>query len=262
MRGRSESFGDHYSQARLFWNSQSEVEQEHIIAAYTFELSKVQRPHIRERVIREILPNIDIALARAVGDAHGIEAPSEPPASAEDLGNSSQDRSEALSLMHRLPGDIRHRKVAILAADGVDGAQVSVIREQLEKQGATAMVITPTMAAVRNGSGGDPVQGDAMLNGQPSVTVDAVIVPGGADSAGWLADSGAGRYYLQEAFKHLKVIALLGDARSLVETAALPSGDEGIVLADRFEDAADQFAGLLGQHRVWSRNANANDMPA
>src|SRR5699024_77810 len=66
VRARSASFGDHYSQARLFWNSQSPVEQEHIIAAYVFELSKVGRPPIRERVINEILPNISVELARAV----------------------------------------------------------------------------------------------------------------------------------------------------------------------------------------------------
>ncbi|MCP1365311.1 catalase, partial [Halomonas sp. BBD48] len=97
VRARSASFGDHYSQATLFWNSQTDVEKEHIIAAYTFELSKVERPWIRERVIKEILPNIDLELARRVGENHGIEAPSSKPAPADELGSSSQADSPALS---------------------------------------------------------------------------------------------------------------------------------------------------------------------
>ena len=38
----SETFADHYSQARLFWRSMTEPEQGHIVAAFTFELCKVE----------------------------------------------------------------------------------------------------------------------------------------------------------------------------------------------------------------------------
>ncbi|MAL98205.1 MAG: catalase HPII [Alteromonadaceae bacterium] len=260
IRARSDSFGDHYSQAQLFWNSQSDVEKEHIIAAYAFELSKVKRPYIRERVITEILPNISVDLARAVGKMHGLDAPSSPTASAEELGKSSQKTSSALSLMARLPGNIKYRKVALLVADGVDSGQVLDLKQKLEAEGAMAMIIAPTMAPVK-GSDGNSVMPDAMLNGQPSVTVDAVIVPGGQDSVSKLAKSGQGRYYLQEAFKHLKVIATLGDGKELLTTAGIPV-DEGVLSGSEPDDVFAEFCRLVGQHRVWSRDTVANDMPA
>lgn len=260
IRARSASFADHYSQAQLFWNSQSQVEQEHIIEAYAFELSKVQRPYIRERVITQILPNISVELAQAVGKAHGIEAPSAPTAQGDELGKSSQTISPVLSLMARLPNNIRYRQVAILVADDVETSQVIELKQKLEAEGAKAKVIGPTMAPVK-GVDGNAVDVDAMLNGQPSVTMDAVIVPGGAASAKTLIMSGQGRYYLQEAFRHLKVIAVLGEARELLTAAGVPAG-EGILVGNKVDDVFPDFKKLLGRHRVWSRNDVANDMPA
>ncbi|HET8790208.1 MAG TPA: catalase HPII, partial [Modicisalibacter sp.] len=240
IRARSDSFGDHYSQATLFWNSQTEVEKEHIIGAYTFELSKVGRPWIRERVIKEILPNIDLELARRVGENHGIEAPTQKPAPADELGKSRLDESPALSLMARLPGNIRYRKVAILVADGVDADQVDAIKAKLKAEGAQGVVIAPSMAPVK-GVSGNGVTPDAMLNGLPSVTVDAVIVAGGADSAQALSQSGLGLYYVQEAYKHLKVIAALGEGRTLLAVAGVPDQEEGIVTGAGVDDIFQSF---------------------
>jgi len=261
VRARSASFGDHYSQATLFWNSQTDVEKEHIIAAYTFELSKVKRPWIRERVIQEILPNIDLELARRVGENHGIEAPSSKPAPADELGQSSQQASPALSLMARLPGNIKYRKVAILVADGVDGDQVEAIKAKLKAEGAEGMVIAPSMAPVK-ATNGQMVTPDAMLNGQPSVTLDSVIVAGGAESARALSQSGQGRHYVQEAYKHLKAIAAVGEGKQLLAAANVPTQEDGIVLGAGVDDVFTPFVQAMGQHRVWSRDAKANDMPA
>lgn len=260
VRARSDSFGDHYSQATLFWDSQTSVEQAHIIQAYAFELSKVQRPYIRERVITKILPNIAIELAQEVGKIHGVEVPASPTACSEELGKSSLDKSPALSLMARLPGNIKYRKIAILATNGVDSHQVSELRQKLEAEGATAMVIAPSMAPLK-GSEGITVDPDAMLNGLPSVAVDAVIVPGGKDSVAELASSGLGRYYLQEAYKHLKVIAVIGEAKDLLAAANVPQ-DEGVLVGQDVDEVFDRFKDALGKHRVWGRDAVANDMPA
>ena len=261
IRARSESFGDHYSQARLFWNSQSEVEKAHIIAAYSFELSKVTRPYIRERVIQQILPNISVDLAQGVGSQHGIDAPSEPVAPAEELGHSSQEKSAALSLMARLPGNIKTRKVAILVANGVDVPQIAALKAKLAEEGAAGLVIAPSMAPVA-GAGGDSVEPDAMLNGLPSVTVDAVIVAGGADSARRLSESGLGIYYLKEAYKHLKVIVALADGHQLIAAAEVPMDDDGVIIGDQVDDVFPAFVEALSNHRVWSRDDRANAMPA
>src|SRR5699024_7308968 len=123
-----------------------------------------------------ILPNISVDLAKAVGKLHGIEAPDAPTAPDDELGHSTLRESRALSLMARLPGDIKYRKVAILAADGVDADHVETIKARLADAGAQGMVIAPSMAPVK-ASNGDTIDVDAMLNGLPSVALDAVIVP-------------------------------------------------------------------------------------
>jgi len=244
----------------LFWNSQTDVEQAHIVAAYIFELSKVQRPFIRERMVTQILPNIAVKLAQAVGQLLGIDAPSAPTASHDELAKSTTEKSQALSLMVRLPGNIKHRKIAILVGNGVDANQVNELKKRLKAEGATGKVIAPSMAPVK-AADGSVIETDAMLNGLPSVTMDAVIIPGGKASVAELSSSGQGRYYLQEAYKHLKVIVLLGEAKEMLAAAGVPE-DEGILLGEGIHDVFDRFRKALGQHRVWSRDSVANDMPA
>ncbi|WP_420852600.1 catalase HPII [Salinisphaera shabanensis] len=261
IRGRSDSFQDHYSQARLFWNSQTDVEKEHIIEAYTFELSKVERPYIRERIIQWMLPNISMDLAQAVGEMHGVEVPDGPTASEEEYGRGRTEKSEPLSLMARLPGDIKHRKVAILAADGVDAGEITELKDKLTEGGAMAFVIAPSMAPLK-AANGETIESDAMLNGLPSVTMDAVIVAGGEESIKRLRKSGLSLYYLQEAYKHLKVIAAVSQGSELMEAAGLDSSEEGVIVGERVEDVFGEFCEYLGQHRVWARNDKANEMPA
>ncbi len=261
IRGRSDSFGDHYSQARLFWDSQSPAEQEHIIQGYAFELAKCERPYIRERIITQMLPNISVELAKAVGEMHGVQAPDKPTAPEGQYGRSRTSRSPALSLMARLPGNIRYRKVAILAASGVDADQVSELQSRLKSQGATPTVIAPSMAPVQ-ATNGSTIGSGGMLNSLPSVTFDAVIVPGGGASAQALASSGQGVYYLREAYKHLKVIATVAEGRSLLQKAGISENEDGVFCGGQVADVFDDFCQALGQHRVWSRNDKANLIPA
>src|SRR5699024_8981471 len=168
IRGRSEAFGDHYSQARLFWDSQTAVEQEHIIQAYAFELAKCERALIRERIVAQILPNISTDLAHAVGRILGIAAPDRATAPESQYGRSHTRHSPALSLSTHLPGNIRHRKIALLAADGVDGDQVGELQDKFADEGATAFVIAPDMAAVTT-IDGSKIEADGMLDSLPSV---------------------------------------------------------------------------------------------
>ncbi|PZR55814.1 MAG: catalase HPII, partial [Stutzerimonas stutzeri] len=132
IRNRSESFGDHFSQATLFWNSMSGPEKEHIIGAYTFELGKVERVFIRERQVNEILANIDLELARRVAENLGLPAPAAPTVAAKVPTPQS---SPALSLMNHAPGNIKSRKIAILVANGVDGAAIDAFKAKLAEQG-------------------------------------------------------------------------------------------------------------------------------
>jgi catalase len=256
VRERSESFGDHFSQARLFFRSMSKHEQEHIIAAYSFELGKVEREFIRVRQVNEILANIDLELAKRVAQNLGLPVPKKGTVPER---KTSLSRSPALSQANLLSGDIKTRKVAILAANGVDGAAIEALKKVLKAEGAHAKLLGPTSAPVTTADGKSlPV--DASMEGLPSVAFDAVFVPGGAKSVKALSEDGVALHYLLEAYKHLKAIAVVGEAKQLLELLKLEA-DAGLIVGGDAK-ALKAFVAAIAQHRVWEREPRAKGIPA
>ncbi|WP_039660329.1 MULTISPECIES: catalase HPII [Pantoea] len=261
VRERSPSFGEYYSQPRLFWNSQTEVEQQHIIGAYSFELSKVGRAYIRERVV-DLLARIDTKLAQGVADNLGLALTDEqrniqPPAAVNGL-----TKDDSLSLYAIPDGEIKGRQVALLLSDGVKAADVLAILQALKAEGVHTKLLAPHMGQVR-ADDGSVLPIDATFAGLPSLTFDAVMVPNGNIDA--LLLSGDARYFLLEAYKHLKVIGLVGDARRFKAQFGLEDADqeEGIVQGDAVEDALmSDFTQAMKAHRVWSRSQKAQSVPA
>jgi catalase len=256
IRQRSESFSDHFSQARLFFHSMSKHEQEHIIAAYSFELGKVAREFIRARQVNEILANIDLELAKRVAQNLGLPA---PEAGTVDVRKSSLNRSPALSQANLLPADIKTRKVAILAANGVDGAAINAMKKALMAEGAHAKLLGSTSAPVTTAQG-KALLVDASMEGLPSVAFDAVFVPGGAASIKALSTDGVALHYVLEAYTHLKAIALHGEAKQLLDVLKLEADAGLIVEADA--KLIKPFIAAIGQHRVWEREPKAKAIAA
>ncbi|WP_434708879.1 catalase HPII [Pseudomonas sp. R1-1] len=257
IRQRSESFSDHFSQARLFFNSMSDHEKEHIIAAYSFELGKVEREFIRAREVNEILANIDLTLAKRVAENLGLPAPIQGTV---EVRKTSLERSPALSQANLLPGDIKTRKVAILAANGVDSAAIDAMKKALKAQGAHAKVLGPTSAPVKTADG-KALPVDASMEGMPSIAFDAVFVPGGAASIKALSADGVALHYLLEAYKHLKAIALHGDAKQLQDLLKLEA-DAGLLQGADVAALTKPFFAAIGEHRVWAREPKAKAIPA
>ncbi|WP_336356633.1 catalase HPII [Pseudomonas granadensis] len=257
IRQRSESFGDHFSQARLFFNSMSDHEKEHIIAAYSFELGKVEREFIRAREVNEILANIDLTLAKRVAENLGLPAPTQGTV---EVRKTSLERSPALSQANLLPGDIKTRKVAILAANGVDSAAIDAMKKALKAEGAHAKVLGPTSAPVKTADG-KALPVDASMEGMPSIAFDAVFVPGGAASIKALSADGVALHYLLEAYKHLKAIALHGDAKQLQDLLKLEA-DAGLLQGADVAALTKPFFAAIGEHRVWAREPKAKAIPA
>jgi len=257
IRQRSESFSDHFSQARLFFNSMSDHEKEHIIAAYSFELGKVEREFIRAREVNEILANIDLTLAKRVAENLGLPAPTKGTV---EVRKTSLERSPALSQANLLPGDIKTRKVAILAANGVDSAAIDAMKKALKAEGAHAKVLGPTSAPVKTADG-KALPVDASMEGMPSIAFDAVFVPGGAASIKALSADGVALHYLLEAYKHLKAIALHGDAKQLQDLLKLEA-DAGLLQGADVAALTKPFFAAIGEHRVWAREPKAKAVPA
>jgi catalase len=273
VRVRSESFGDHFSQATLFWNSLSEPEKDHLVEAVQFELGKVDHMHIRERMIR-LLANVDRGLAergaRGVGvkevstDLAYLDESSSPKPNAK-RGTGRTARSAALS-MANTKFSAKTRKVAILAAEGVDGKQVAAIKAALKSAGLNVHLVAKILGPLSASGGGGPVEVDKSFLTTSSVTFDAVLVPGGAEGVRVLQQQGDARHFVQEAFKHCKPIAALADGVKLLEATELRgvrfssdasvANDKGVVTAGakaELQAFVDEFVRAIAKHRHWER---------
>ncbi|MFO3721334.1 catalase HPII [Pseudomonas sp. HLMP] len=257
IRERSDSFSDHFSQARLFYQSMSPNEQQHIVKAYSFELGKVEREAIRVREVNEILANIDLGLAAAVAANLGLPA---PKAGTVQVKGSKPAQSPALSQMNH-PGSvgIKGRKIALLVADGVEGASVDRLVKAFEAESARILLLGPTSAPVKTAEG-KPLPVDASMEGMPSVMIDGLWVPAGKAALDALGESGVAKHYLLEAYKHLKPMGLARGAKALLDRLGLKE-DEGLLLGDDQKVVA-AFVKVLERHRVWAREAGVEGIPA
>jgi catalase len=277
-RMRSESFRDHFSQATLFVASQSPAERRHLIEALRFELGKVTRKAIRARMLG-VLREIDPALAESVAVAIGVAVPCGPievPPGTSAPGprgdNGGIAASAALSLENQPHTSIATRKVAMLVADGFDSASAQIVRAALVARGAIVEVIAPVLGMI-TAQAGPSLEADKTFKTGASVFYDAVVVPGGETSVTVLEGDGDAVHFLQEAYKHGKSIAALGEAIDLLVLAELGeatlASDEGAtgVVSDlgvvtvrapaAAPELADAFALAIAMHRHWGRAVEA-----
>ena len=259
-RVRADSFKDYYSQATLFWNSQSDVEKDHIVSAFSFELTKVERPEIRERVLG-LLANVDATLTARVAENLGLDAPKGATSSTrngkKNGKTASPQASPALSLADQ-PGSPKGRSVAILAAPGVDAKALATVKKALLAAGAQVKVLAPRLGA--RGRNGTAIAADKTIVTTPSVVFDAVYVPGGTRSIETLAQSGDALHFVAEAYKHAKPIAASGEGADLLQQAGVVEGP-GVLIEDA-SALVTQFVEALGGHRIWAREAAAQLIPA
>ncbi|MFP1747496.1 catalase HPII [Lonsdalea quercina] len=261
IRQRSESFADYYSQPRLFWLSQTDAEKKHIVGAYSFELGKVARPWIRERVVDQ-LTYIDHDLAEKVAENLGMKLTAEqrqhPLPGA--INGITTDATLSLYAADKKQ-TLKSRQVAILAADGVCGASVEKIEKALHKLGIHTKIFAPHLGKIKTLQGQE-LEVSGTIEGNPSVLVDAVIVPTGKQSIETLKSDGNAKYYLLQAFKHLKAIGLQGDALSLYQALPLPEPDEGVLIDEEAKKVTEKFIHAMREHRVWSREPVAQTIPS
>ncbi|MFV5342131.1 catalase HPII [Acinetobacter oleivorans] len=255
LRQRSETFSDHFSQPRLYYKSLAPHEQKHVVDAYTFELSKVQRKHIRERQVQQILANIDLDLARQVGANLGIEVPDLTL----DYKKTAVEKSAKLSFLAFPPEDIQGRKVAVLIHNLVKSDTLEAIKNWAIKEGVVVHLLAPSLAPVKDHKD-NIIVADGMQMAEPSIAYDAVIIPDG-DNLNAVLQDGVARHYVLEAYKHLKPIAFLGNKSDLLEPLGLVA-DEGTLVEDEFQPIAEKFKKLIMAHRIWSREQIAAKVPA
>ncbi len=254
-RLRSRAFLEYYAHPRLFWNSQTLTEQQHIINAFAFELGKVARPYIRTRVV-DLLSRIDTGLACAVADKLSITLTAEQLDREMPAPVCGISKDSALSLYAKPNSHIKGARVALLCADGVSLKSVADIAEALHDEGVHPQILAPRMGTLRTAEGEELLIHGA-FEGNPSVFFDAVIVPDGAESVKTLMADGNAKYHLRQAYKHLKAIALPGKAVDMLNAARLPQDDtdDAIIPAKDTAAAMKPFIAAMKKHRAWAREA-------
>ena len=249
-RIRPESFADHYSQARQFYISQAPVEQKHMADALTFELSKVGRMDIRERMVGH-LRLIDEGLAEAV--AEGIGLP-EMPDKAEPAKAPVTDlpESPALSIVRNAPGSFRGRKLGLFVADGSDADLVNAMMEATKAEGAMVEIVAPHVAGAEL-SDGERLEAQQKIDGGPSVLYDAVAIILDDKAGKTLSEDKTAQDFVSDAFAHAKFIAHTEAVQPLFETVGIAGKlDDGVVMLSDKADA-EAFIETCRALRFWDR---------
>jgi catalase len=271
IRDRSEKFFDHFSQATMFVASQSKAEKDHLVEALRFELGKVERLPIRQRMVA-LLNRIDIDLATRVAEGlgfseipkldlpinHSVPADGNPAAfEPRTLGRQTAP-SPALSMLNTVMNTIRTRKVAILAADGVDMQSLRQMKDALESNGAAAKIVAVRLGVLRGGDG-DQILIDFSLLTSSSVLFDAVYVPGGAASVAALVAERDAIEFVTEAYRHCKPIAATTEGVELLRACPGVIDDaadgNGVFPVDAAASPAliRRFIDAIAAHRFWDR---------
>lgn len=273
VRDRSESFSDHFSQATLFFNSQTQIEKNHIIKALRFELGKVETVAIRTRMLG-LLSQIDMTLADKVAKGLGLKVPASPEKPVNHGVGADADKqkyepkkvvqsvksSDALSMLKNktLSDTIATRQIAFLCTDGVSAAAIDKMKAAIEKEGATIKIIAPHLGSIKSGEGKE-IKVDQSLLIAASVLFDAVYIPV-SKNAEFLDANPEAVDFINEAFKHCKVIgavdaAIFSNPNIDSKLQKCINADKGIIISSTTagENFAHSFIKAMGQHRFWNR---------
>jgi catalase len=250
VRIRAETFADHFSQARLFFRSQTEIEQAHLASALVFELSKVTLEHVRLRVLSNLL-NVDQSLAARVADGLGMDLPKPSKAASAPF---DMDDSPALRIVGKYPETLKGRLVAILVTDGADGTVVKATRTAIEGAGAQVQIVAPKVGGVTLADG-SKLKADRQLAGSPSVLFDAVALVLSEEGCAMLIREGAAVDFVKDAFGHLKAIGFTPEAQPLLDRAGVEP-DAGVVEIGK---SAKAFVAPAST-RQWPREPNVRTL--
>lgn len=263
VRARSESFLDHFSQATLFYNSQTEVEKRHIADAFSFELGKVKRVEIRRNVLK-IIRIVNKDLAKYVADILGLPVTDGIPENMQHSPDASPEEYEtifvkptlqespALSILKNQKKDnIRTRRVAILCNDGVDGKEVDNLKKTLLGEGAFVRVVAQHFGAITDKNGKKVNVDDTVLT-TASVLFDATIVPNGSSQMFETMTSDS-RYkeFVRDTYKHYKPLAGNGIAVEYIRNVIGDdhTTDKGVV----YNGSPEEIVKAIKHIRFWNR---------
>ncbi|PAE29490.1 catalase HPII [Paenibacillus sp. 7884-2] len=239
IRSRSESFNDHFSQPKLFWNSMSPIEKQHIINAFSFEVGRVKDKSVRQQVV-DMFGNVDLAMATEVANNIGVT----PPTAEE---SSVTKASPALSQENTIKTQVG-RKIAVILYNGFQDTEVKEILQGLNLAGVAYEIISDKQGFV-SGKNKIDLQVDHTFTTTHPVLYDAVYIVGGSnvDDAFYKNASD----FIKEAHKHYKAIGATADGIEWLESNNI-IGDPGVIEGNG-KQFLETFLEAIAAHRHWDR---------
>ena len=242
IQARSDSFKDHFSQARLFWNSMTPPEKQHIIDAFSFEVGKVKNKDVKQQVI-DMFANVDRTFATTIADAVGVK----PPAECEESKVTETSPALSQETTTKLPNT---RKIAVLIGNNFDGDEVKSVVDALVKGGIVVDIVSEKLGKV-HGNNQLTVEVNETFLTVHSVLYDGLYVVGGeADNQKKFENDITD--FINETFRHYKPIGIATTAKQLIASSRFES-EPGIVVANEEKDFNEDFIAAVAAHRHWNR---------
>lgn len=247
LRVRAETFADHFTQPRLFYQSQTVIEQTHIVEAFVFELSKVQLNHVRLRMLGQ-LQNVDMELARRVAEGLGLDLPPPIAAAKEPI---TMPPSDALSILKRAPV-VAGRSLGMLVSNGAEAKLVYELQDAASQAGVMIKIIAEKVGGVTLNDG-QHLPADEKVAGAPSVLFDGIALILTEPEAKRLAKQSAVQDFVRDAFAHLKAIGYSSGAQPLLSLTQSRGDEFMITLNSKAQDIA-----LINKlaSRCWPRSSD------
>lgn len=239
IRARSESFDDHFSQATLFWNSMQPWEKEHITHAFIFELSNVKSVQVRQEIVN-MFANVNVDLATVIAENIGVNPPPQ-------ISNPNTQASPALSMQNTVfSPETLH--VAIIVADGFDGAKLKQAIDAIEANGANVSIVSNRLGLIK-GLNNLAVEADYSFINAKSVMFDSVYVFNVSPDEAFIEDT---INFVNGAFKHYKPIALASSILPIAQ-AQQWTNKEGVIVEQQFNSFINDYIEALTIQRFWYR---------
>jgi catalase len=241
-RKTAPSFKDHYSQARLFWNSMSSIEKSHIIQALSFELGKVKSVSVRQQVVN-MLGRISTELAVLVASELEVDAP--------NVQESQVTKSSsALSMANTkfLPNTLR---IGVIVGEGFDGQSTQYILDQLIQVGLQPVIINARLGTVKGTNGVELKVDDSFLTGSP-LLYDGLYIVGGQEENDYSLRKTI--TFVGETYKHFKPIGASQDGAAIIQPLGI-IGKPGVIIEHDPTSFANKFISAMSKQRFWERTS-------
>lgn len=239
-RKTAASFNDHFSQARLFWNSMTNVEKNHITQAFSFELGKVQSKPVRQRVVN-MLGHISSLLARNVASYIGAEVPNVQESTVIKA-------SPALSLMDTVfyPNTL---KVGVVVGNGFDDQATQGILTALIESGIRPVIVSERLGYVTGAGGGRLEVKDTFLTGSPLLYDSLLIIGANQPDHYFISKT---RSFVMDAYSHYKPIGITQEGAAIIKPLGILD-KPGVISDQETGDFSRDYIEAVAKQRFWNR---------